>query len=290
MTSLAPFDFVVTPALAGERLDRAMAALAAGVTRGEARRLIAAGVVFVAGHRTGICSRRVRAGERLTWNVPAAVVPASDEVGGRLAPRIVLERPELWIIDKPAGMPVEPTRLGARGTLVEWLEGRGGGLIAHRLDVATSGLLAVARDRPALVALNALFAAHAVERRYLAVVSPAPAWEATTFEQPLDGRTAVTHARVIGHAAEAALLQITLETGRTQQIRRHLRGGGLAVVGETASGARTQRRLLLHAYALSTEWRREGPGAVIRALAPPPEDFVAPAGALGIEIPELSAP
>lgn len=290
MTSPAPFDFVVTVALAGERLDRAMAALAPGVTRGEARRLIAAGVVFVAGHRTGICSRRVRAGERLTWNLPAAVLPASEEEGGRPAPRIVLERPELWIIDKPAGMPVEPTRLGARGTLVEWLEGRGGGLIAHRLDVATSGLLAVARDRPALVALNALFAAHAVDRRYLAVVSPAPAWDVTTFDQPLDGRTAVTHGRVIGRAAEAALLQITLETGRTQQIRRHLRSGGLAVVGETTEGARTQRRLLLHAYALSTEWRRGGPGTVLRVVAPPPEDFTTPARALGIEIPELTPP
>jgi len=65
------FDFVVPGPLAGERLDRAMAAVADGLTRGEARRLIAAGVVFVGGRRTGICSRQVREGERLSWNLPS---------------------------------------------------------------------------------------------------------------------------------------------------------------------------------------------------------------------------
>ena len=292
-----PSAVVVSAALAGERLDRAMAAVAPGLTRGEARRLIAAGVVFVAGRRTGIASRQVREGETLTWNDPvvtsapgSSALPGGPQGGGPGEPRIVVERSELWIIDKPAGMPVEPTRGGARGTLVEWLRPRGGGLIAHRLDVATSGLIVVARERPALVALNALFAAHAVERRYLAVVSPAPPWEAATFDQPLDGRSAVTHARVTAQAAAAALVEVTLETGRTQQIRRHLRGAGYPVIGETASGARTGRRLLLHAYALSIPWPAERPRETIGTLAPPPEDFAAPAGALGIAIPTPDLP
>jgi len=279
------FDFVVPADLAGERLDRAMARVAPDLTRGEARRLIAAGVVFVGGRRTGISSRVVRTGERLQWDTPAAPLPVTDGP----APGIVLERPELWILDKPAGMPVEPTRGGSRGTLVEWLRQRhGAAFITHRLDVATSGLLVVARDKAALAKLNALFAAHAIHRAYLAVVSPAPAWERVTLDQPLDGKRAVTHARVVARAPTAALLRITLATGRTQQIRRHLRLDGHPVVGESVSGARGAGRLLLHAYALDIPWHG-APGARLTALSVPGEDFQERATALGLAIPAAEA-
>ena len=261
-----------------------MARIAPGLTRGEARRLIAAGVVFVGGRRTGICSLAVHAGERLQWDEPVSSPPTESP----LHPRIVLERPEMWLIDKPAGMPVEPTRGGARGTLVEWLKTVGGGFITHRLDVATSGLLVVARDRDTLVALNAQFAAHTIRRRYLAVVSPAPAWERTTIDAPLDGRKAVTHARVVGRAPTAALLEVQLETGRTQQIRRHLREVGHPVVGEKASGARSGGRLLLHAFTLSIPWKTRAV-PVIEAVAPPPEDFARAATTLGLTIPSAEA-
>jgi len=277
------FDFVVPEDLAGERLDRAMARVAPGVTRGEARRLIAAGVVFVGGRRTGISSRAVRAGERLQWDAPAATPLALEEHGP--VPRVLLERPELWILDKPAGMPVEPTREGSRGTLVEWLRrNHGPAFVAHRLDVATSGVLVVAREKAALATLNGLFAAHAIDRAYLAVVSPAPAWEQVTLDQPLDGKTAVTHARVLARAPAAALLRIALETGRTQQIRRHLRGAGHPVVGETVSGARGAGRLLLHAFALDIPWE----GATLRAVCPPGEDFQQRTRTLGLDVPDLA--
>jgi O-acetyl-ADP-ribose deacetylase (regulator of RNase III)/23S rRNA-/tRNA-specific pseudouridylate synthase len=247
------------------------------LTLGEARRLIAAGVVFVGGRRTGISSRAVRAGERLQWDTPVAT-PVVDGP----APQIVLERPELWILDKPAGMPVEPTRGGSRGTLVEWLQHHHGpAFITHRLDVATSGLLVVARDKDALVKLNALFAAHAVDRSYLAVVSPTPAWERVTLDAPLDGKTAVTHATVVARAPTAALLKIVLETGRTQQIRRHLRGAGHPVVGESTSGARGAGRLLLHAFALRLPWR-DAPGGELKAMAAPGADFQSRATTLGL--------
>ena len=279
MSHASRFDFLVPEDLAGERLDRAMARVAPGVTRGEARRLIAAGVVFVGGRRTGISSRTGRAGERLQWDAPVAPVAALAEGP---SPRIVLERPELWIVDKPAGMPVEPTRTGSRGTLVEWLRRQHGpAFIAHRLDVATSGLLVVARDKEALVKLNALFAAHAIDRSYLAVVSPPPPWEGTTLDEPLDGKKAVTHASVAARAPTAALLRIRLETGRTQQIRRHLRGAGHPVVGESVSGARGGGRLLLHAFSLEIPWE----GSVIQSLAPPGRDFQQRTATLGLTIP-----
>lgn len=282
------FDFTVPESLAGARLDRAIAELAPTISRGEARRLIAAGVVFVAGKRTGICSRTVRKGERVYWDAPAVLRP--DLAGPE--PRIMIERPELWIIDKPAGMPVEPTRAGVRGTLVDWLRRtRGGGFITHRLDAATSGLLAVARDRATQATLNEMFAAHAIDRRYLTVVSPAPAWTKETFDAPLDQRPALTYASVLARADAAALLLVKLQTGRTRQIRRHLAAAGLPVVGESATGHRTGGRLLLHAFALMIPplGSPSARGNAVSAMATPPDDFVAAARALGLALPAVES-
>jgi 23S rRNA pseudouridine1911/1915/1917 synthase len=194
----------------------------------------------------------------------------------------VVERPELWIVDKPAGMPVEPTRLGKHGTLHAWLTDRfGAAFVTHRLDTATSGLIAVARTRDAQAQLNAQFAAHAVTRRYLAIVAPPPTLDELRIDVPLDGRAAVTHAIVAARAPAAAAVLVRLETGRTRQIRRHFAGAGFPVVGETLSGARTAQRLLLHAFELKLPWAA-APGGTIDATAAPPEEFVSAAAALGL--------
>ncbi len=283
-------EVTVPESLAGERLDRAIAALAPGISRGEARRMISAGVVFVDGKRTGIQSRVVRAGERLSWQPPIALVARPT---GGAEPRIVVERPELWIVDKPAGMPVEATRLGKYGTLHAWLvDELGAAFVTHRLDTATSGLIVVARTREAQAELNALFAAHAVTRRYLAIVSPPPPSSSDPaaelrIDVPLDGRTAVTHAAVAARAPTAAALLVRLETGRTRQIRRHFAGAGFPVVGETLSGARTAQRLLLHAFELGLPWTN-APGGIITATAPPPADFISAAAALGLDVEGLT--
>ncbi len=298
-----PHEYAVPASLAGERLDRAIAALASGVSRGEARRLIAAGVVFVDGKRTGIQSRAVRAGERISWHAPAA--PADPARAAE--PRIVVERPDLWIVDKPAGMPVEATRTiidkpagmpieatrtGSRGTLHDWLvRARGAAFVTHRLDAATSGLIVVARDARAQAALNHMFADHAIRRRYLAVVTPPPSWDQRTLDESLDGRAAITHARVAARAAAAAVLVLRLETGRSRQIRRHLAGAGYPVVGERADGERTSERLLLHAFELGLPARDWGaaPRDPLVATAAPPADFREPAAALGLASADLEA-
>jgi len=312
---------VVPAALDGERLDRALAAPASGVTRGEARRLIAAGVVFVGGRRCGICSRAVRAGETITWQTPARQPDgAGGQATGAPALRVVVERPGFWIFDKPAGMAVEPTRAGKLGTLTEAVRARLGepALITHRLDAATSGLLVVARQPAVQAELNGLLAEHAIARRYLAVVSVDTAvagagpgasalaerlWSAgaLTIEHPLDGKRAVTHLRLVGRSASAASLVVDLETGRTRQIRRHLVELGCPIIGESPSGQRTGGRLMLHAYRLILPGRFSGGAidvtaplpealrATLRTLGlPPPEDLPAPAAVL--EEPVLDEP
>jgi 23S rRNA pseudouridine1911/1915/1917 synthase len=280
-------EFTVPPSLAGERLDRAIAALAPDVSRGEARRLIAAGVVFVGGKRTGILSRLVRDGERVSWEAPVEAAPRE----GAVEPRIVVERTELWIVDKPAGMPVEATRGGKHGTLAEWLARRhGAAFVTHRLDAATSGLIVVARDAHTQAELNRLFAAHIIRRRYLAVVTPAPPGDRLTLDAPLDGRAALTHATVAARSALAAVLVVRLETGRSRQIRRHLADAGFPVVGETASGARTAGRLLLHAFELGVPWKGAEPDGAITEAAPPPADYLTAAEAYGLSPADLALP
>jgi 23S rRNA-/tRNA-specific pseudouridylate synthase len=120
-----------------------------------------------------------------------------------------------------------------------------------------------------------------VQRRYLAIVAPPPPWTEATLDAPLDERTAITRAAVLARSPDAAALAITLETGRTRQIRRHLAGVGFPVVGETADGRRNGPRLMLHACALSIPW---GGGPPLEADSPPPEDIVAAAAALSLSL------
>jgi len=112
------------------------------------------------------------------------------------------------------------------------------------------------------------------------VVAPAPDWDRHTFRKPLDGKPAVTHARVAGRAPDggAAWVSFMLETGRTRQIRRHAAAGGYPLVGDRDAGGAPAARLLLHARALELAWR----GERIRAEAAVPEEMSAAARALGL--------
>jgi 23S rRNA-/tRNA-specific pseudouridylate synthase len=152
--------------------------------------------------------------------------------------------------------------------------------------------------------LNALFAAHAIERRYLAVVASSRRIEQKPrqgemfrIEVPLDGRSAVSEVEVALWSARAAegagaaagplfaVVLVRLETGRPRQIRRHLALEGMPVVGETEDGRRSGGRLLLHAYALALPWR----GETIRATSPIPAAFLRDASALGLDLTTIPA-
>ena len=271
------FHGPVPESLAGERLDKVLARLVPSLTRGQARRYIDEGCVFVARRRTKMCGRLVEAGEAIEVYLPAV------RREGLAEPKIVEATSDWVVVDKPVGMPVEPTRQGATGTLVGWLGTQLPGqiLVAHRLDVATSGLIVLARHRDALVTLNRAFAERLIERVYLAVVSPAPSWETFTFDSPLDGKTAVTHAEVTKRGAGAVVLSLTLETGRTNQIRRHLADAGHPLIGDRAFGGAPAARLLLHARRLAWPALPDELQGGARAFeAQPGPDFLAAAAPL----------
>jgi 23S rRNA pseudouridine1911/1915/1917 synthase len=179
---------------------------------------------------------------------------------------IVFEDRHLIVLDKPPGLVVHPATSHERGTLVNALlhhcrgeplafaiggERRPG--IVHRLDKDTSGVMVVAKDEPTLVGLQAQFAAHSLDRRYLALVEGVVAEEGTYktrhgrhvrdrkkfSSRPSlirGGKPAVTHWRVVERLLGATLVEVRLETGRTHQIRVHFADHGHPVVGDPTYG------------------------------------------------------
>jgi 23S rRNA pseudouridine1911/1915/1917 synthase len=268
-------DAVIPADIAGERLDRAIARLCPTLSRLEARRMIAGGSVFVDQRRTRIASKLLRAGQRLCCYRLAAAPP------GGAAPRVVFRGDGFLVVDKPAGVAVEATRAGDVATVARWLAGQGEtAFVTHRLDAAVSGALVVATTAAAQAALNRLFAAHGVERRYLAAVSPAPSWEEKTIERPLDDQPARTRARVAARAAEAALVEVRLDTGRFRQIRRHLAAEGVPVVGDRdQKNAARAERTLLHAHRVVFTMA----GQAVDVSVPLGDDFRTALKALGLD-------
>jgi 23S rRNA pseudouridine1911/1915/1917 synthase len=297
--------FAVEPSDAGARVDVVLARRA-GVTRARAQRAIKDGTVTVDGDA-------VRPSHRLE---PGAVVagtfPATD-LGPPAAEDIPLEvrysDDRVLVVAKPAGLVVHPARGHPGGTMVNALLGLGGPLagagsirpgIVHRLDKDTSGLLLVARDDAAQKHLVDALRDRSVERRYLAVVRGRMPASSGTIEAPVGrhpvkrrrmavvdgGRRAVTHYRVLDASERFTLLEVTLETGRTHQIRVHLSHLGHPVLGDSAYGGARELGLTrpwLHAYRLS--FPHPDGDRRIDVTAPLPEDLTGALDAAGLTLP-----
>jgi 23S rRNA pseudouridine1911/1915/1917 synthase len=291
---------------AGERLDVHLAARF-DVARNRVRRWVDEGRVRVGG-RPAKASRALAAGDVVECEVPP---PAPDD---RVEPepgdlRLLHDDPHLLVLDKPAGLTVHPGAGRASGTLVHRLlhaypelagvggPGRPG--IVHRLDKDTSGALVVARTAAAHRTLARAFAARRVDKRYLAIVHGRPAADgavaAPIGRDPNDrkrmtmrsgGRPARTTWHVLATAPGAALLEVAIETGRTHQIRVHLKHARHPLVGDPVygearwkalPGSRAQAALrafprpALHAWRLG--FRHPASGEEVRFEAPVPDDL-----------------
>lgn len=205
---------------------------------------------------------------------------------------ILFEDGEALVIDKPAGLPLDPPRAGGASLEDRLDELRFGFQRApapvHRLDRDTSGCLLLARNPKALKRFSAAFEARLVEKRYLGIVAGAIADDAGTIELALSkissaekgwrmipakkGKPAVTHWRKLDERDGLTLVEFRPETGRTHQIRVHAASGlGAALLGDPVYGEGQQTgRTMLHAAALTVP--REGKPP-IAAAAPLPADF-----------------
>ena len=245
----------------GWRLDRALAAAVPTLSRERLKALIRSGAVETHGSTVRDPALKVRGGEALRVALPE-VLPARNEPQA-IPLAIVFEDEHLLVVDKPAGLVVHPAAGNLDGTLVNALlhhcagnlSGIGGVArpgIVHRIDKDTSGLLVVAKTDVAHEGLARQFAAHSIERRYLAIVGGHLKVPGGTIDAPLArsaanrkkiaiveehrGKRAVTHWKRLEALNNATLIECQLETGRTHQVRVHLASIGHPLLGDPVYG------------------------------------------------------
>jgi len=264
-------DIRLQPAHAGWRLDRALAAAAPTLSRERLKALIRSGAVEASGKLLRDPATKVRGDESFRVAVPEPA-PAHNEPQD-IPLQIVFEDEHVLVIDKPAGLVVHPAAGNLDGTLVNALlhhcagklSGIGGVArpgIVHRIDKDTSGLLVVAKTDVAHEGLARQFAAHSIDRRYLAIVSGVPKTSGGTVDARVArsntnrkkiaiveggrGKRAVTHWKRLNMLRDASLVECRLETGRTHQVRVHMASIGHPLVGDPVYGrsGKTHGKLL----------------------------------------------
>jgi 23S rRNA pseudouridine1911/1915/1917 synthase len=277
------------------------------ITRHAARTLIDAGLVTVDG-RPGRPGQRVRDTADVVVAPPDAVI-RGPVLGRDDAPwpkdlRMVFEDDWLAVVDKPSGMVVHPAPGHPDGTLADALKERGttwsllGGAeragIVHRLDRDTSGLLVVAKTEAAHRNLARQLSDRSLGRTYWALVHGGFREDTGTIDAPIarhprdrrrmaiveGGREAITDFRVVEHLAGATVLELSLRTGRTHQIRVHLASIGHPIIGDTVYGRPDPllHRPALHAMRLRL--RHPADGTERTYESPVPEELVVAAGRL----------
>lgn len=248
-------ELTLPAALCGRRMDHALVTLLPEYTRGTIQGWIKLGYILVDGDRLK-ASDKVRGHETVTVAIPAA--RTEDWVAQDIDLEIVFEDADLIVVNKPAGLVVHPGAGNPDGTLLNGLlayypelRGLPRAGIVHRLDKHTTGLMVVARSELARQSLIEQLKTRSVHRRYLAVASGLLI-TGETIDQPIgrhrhdrlrmavtaNGKPAVTHIRVREKFRSHTLVEATLETGRTHQIRVHMAWRGFALVGDPVYGGK----------------------------------------------------
>jgi 23S rRNA pseudouridine1911/1915/1917 synthase len=276
----------------------------AGVPWTVAKRHVASGKVFVDGERVTAIDHRLAIGQQVELRM-AAPRPRDPEREGVL----VFDDPHVVVIDKPAGISSVPYEERETGTAMDLIRGAWRRMgkpatsvplhVVHRIDRATSGLLAFAKTKRAELGLAAQLRAHTMERQYLCVAHGVVA--AGRIESMLvpdrgdglrgstshahQGKRAITHVSVERALRGATLCSVRLETGKTHQIRIHLAESGHPLVGETVyvrdytGPVIDSPRLMLHAATLGFVHPVTHETVSLRAPLPP--DFTAVVDRLG---------
>jgi 23S rRNA pseudouridine1911/1915/1917 synthase len=302
------FTLVVPPEQAGARLDVFLAGRFASqgpcLSRSAIKKIILDGGVFSGVTARNLPHYKVRAQERLLVRVPEKRQgrPAAED----LPLQVVYEDDCLAVVEKPAGMVVHPAPGNPEHTLVNALlfcfqalsdvnPGRPG--IVHRLDKEASGLLVVAKDNSSHLNLAKQFACHSVKRKYLALVKGEMEFDQRVIEAPVarhplrrqdmavsfsaNSRYAKTYCRTLRRGKDYSLVELELFTGRTHQIRVHLKFIGHPVLGDAKYGGAPAslvrkyalKRLCLHAAYLG--FSHPATGKFVEFSSPLPKGFEA---------------
>ncbi len=286
---------------------------------------IESGCVLVAGSRPRKISSKVRTGDEIAVLLPAPPPPKGAIVAEDIPLSVLFEDSEILVLNKPAGLVVHPAVGHRSGTLVnallhrskEWAGPADRPGLVHRLDKDTSGVLVIAKTDRAMSKLGkAIKERRFFEKEYLAVVygraplrkghidlriqrDPGDRKRMATSKS--EGRESSTFYEILSDSPVSpgvSLLKCTLVTGRTHQIRVHLKAINLPIVGDPVYGSprwkglkdpalseacRTFPRQALHAWRLGI--RHPSTGAPMTFTAPLPDDMVGLLAAAGISVP-----
>lgn len=254
------------------------------LTHQAAEALVARGAVHVGGSRAMQPSQQVRPGQRIVAFLQAEA-PHTGATSSTLPPPLIYADESLLVYDKPAGLLCQASRettdaLDARVGRVE-PDAR----LLHRLDRDASGLVLFARSAAARAPLQQALLAGAIERRYLALaggaLDGAGRIDLRIARHPMDerrrvalppratgGESAVSHWQALERRTSATLVHLTLETGRTHQLRVHLSAAGHPLVGDVLYGGAPAPRLCLHATQLCLTHPRSGRRLVVDSPLP----------------------
>ncbi len=293
---LLSIELTVPPEKAGQRLD-AFIAGETSFSRSAVQRMIDSGDVLL-NMKEAPSKAKVKAGDEVSVTPPMPEI--TDILPQDIPLDIVYQDADIAVINKPKGMVVHPAAGNPDGTLVNAimyhikdLSGIGGEIrpgIVHRIDRMTSGLLVIAKNDNAHVFLSDQLKTHAVSRVYYALCEGNFREDSGTVDAPIarhrtdrkkmavdpNGRSAVTHWRVLERFGDMTLLRVELETGRTHQIRVHMAYIKHPIVGDEVYGhAKNSLGIVgqaLHAGELRLTHPATGEEMIF--TAPLPEEFV----------------
>ncbi len=290
--------------MAGTRLDKALAQLMPDQSRSTLQRWLKEGRVVI-GDEAARTRQTLLGGEHVVVAIPPPVdtriLPEPIEID------VVFEDDEILVIDKPAGLVVHPGAGNETGTLANGLINHDASLtalpragIVHRLDKDTTGVMVVAKTESARLSLVEQLSLRSVSRKYCAVVC-GRVISGDTVDEPIgrdpgdrrkmavafNGKEAISHYRVTTRFREHTTLEVSLESGRTHQIRVHMAFAGFPVFGDQTYGRRLAiptgadaatrqvmsafKRQALHAGRL--ELKHPGDGSTRVFERPPHEDM-----------------
>ena len=284
---------VVDETAIGQRLDRFVTEAVADLTRSTVQRLIEQGHI-TRNDKPTRAAEPLKRGDTISVQLPEPV--DTTLVPEEIPLNVVYVDDDIIVVDKPAGMVVHPAPGHPRGTLVNALLWHypgmniGGGIrpgIVHRIDRDTSGLLVVARNDFALQQLQQQQLAHTMHKEYIALVEGGFKTDSGTVDAAIarhprdrlrmaimdDGRAARTHWRVIERFQQQTVLALTLETGRTHQIRVHCQHMRHPIIGDPMYGVQISKprleRQFLHAHKLGFSHPRSQVAVEFTSPLPP---------------------
>lgn len=292
-------SFEITEEYENERIDKCLSMLIDSLSRSFIQKMIREGAVTVNGKPVK-GSYRVSADDRLSFLVPEAAEPDIEPEAIPLD--ILYEDSDVIVVNKPKGMVVHPAAGHYSGTLVnallyhcgDSLSGINGVMrpgIVHRIDMDTTGSVIACKNDAAHNCIARQLKEHSITRRYHAICHGVLKEDEGTIDRPVgrhpvdrkkmavnekNGKSAVTHYRVLKRFSDYTYVECELETGRTHQIRVHMASAGHPLLGDMLYSSRKSPFHLqgqtLHAKILG--FTHPSTGKYVETDAPLPEYFV----------------